>query len=142
MNKTPRWFGVWASRILTGALVAASWTCAWADAAAEQRERALLWRQFLEAEAGAPRAPVVSLPGASLPAQTGQSFAAARRRMLEETQWRSLLSRQQMQRFAPETQAGAQSSWNGQILDRERKADALSADILQRSRSYLSNAPR
>ena len=122
-------------------VMAISYASGWADAGADQRERARVWRELLEAQTP-PLPAASSLPGASIPADTEQLLAAQRRRLLAEKQWRSLLSSQQMQRFGPASQAGAQSTWRGQTLDRERKAEALSADILQRSRSYLSNGQR
>lgn len=49
-----------------------------------------------------------------------------------------MLSAQQMQQFAPPSQANTLGQWRAQAFDRERSAEDLSADILRRSQQYLS----
>jgi hypothetical protein len=103
-----------------------------ADASADQIEQALLLRELVETRPSAE--PAQNLPGARLEAEPGQH-----RQQFEDSQWRNLLGAQQAQQFAPAEQANARSQWRSQTFERERSAQDLSADILSRSRQYLSN---
>jgi hypothetical protein len=114
--------------LLTGA------SGAWADASADQLEQSRLLREFRETRPY-PEAAAHSLPGGRIEEEPGQPH----RQQLEDSQWRNLLGAQQAQLFAPDAQANERSQWRSQTFDRERSAQDLSADILRRSRQYLSN---
>ena len=117
--------------------------CAWADEAADQLERARLLREFLETRPGPRLGPDASgLPGAGIEADQTRTREAGRRQQFEDSQWRKLLGGQQMQTYAPSTQAVPVSQWRSQTFDRERRAEDLSADILRRSQESLSNSLR
>jgi hypothetical protein len=126
--------------ICLGALVAAP---ARADESADQIERALLLRQMLEGRpAVQPDQAVPGIPGAQINPQPGPAAAdGVRRQQFEDSQWRKLLGTQQMQSNAPTTQSIPQAQWRAQAFDRERAAEALSADILRRSQGG-TNGPR
>jgi hypothetical protein len=114
-----------------------------ADEAADQLERAQLLRELLETRPpvqSAPEAP--SLPGARIETGPVRAKEAGRRQQFEDTQWRNLLGKQQMQTFAPSSQAIPASQWRQQTFERDRRAEDLSADILRRSQEYLSNGHR
>ena len=110
-----------------------------ADEAADQIERAQLLRELLEAR---PAPEVFSLPGARIEVDPTRTREAGRRQQFEDSQWRKLLGSQQMQIFAPPTQAIPESQWRSQTFERERRAEDLSADILRRSQESLSTRPR
>jgi hypothetical protein len=105
---------------------------AWVDASADQIEQALLLRELVETRPSP--APAQNLPGARIEAEPGPH-----RQQVEDSQWRNLLGAQQAQQFAPAEQANARSQWRSQSFERERSAQDLSANILSRSRQYLSN---
>jgi len=94
-------------------------------------------RPDLQPEHGAAR-----LPGASIEAARAPSRDTVRRQQFEDSQWRQLLGSQQMQIYTPSTQEIPQSQWRSQTFERDRAAEELSADILRRSREYLSNSHR
>jgi hypothetical protein len=111
-----------------------------ADEAADQVERAMLLRQLLENRA--PDQATPGIPGAQISPQPGPAGVdAVRRQQFEDSQWRKLLGSQQMQGNAPATQSIPQAQWRAQAFDRERAAEALSADILRRSQGG-TNGPR
>lgn len=106
-----------------------------ADEAGDRAERAQLLRELLEGSpspAGEPGKRARDLPGASLsgPART------TRWQQFGDVQWRRLLGVQQMQSNAPASQAIPQSQWRAQAFERDRRAEELSADILERSRAW------
>lgn len=118
-------------------------TGAWADEPADQLERARLLREFLETRPTLePGLAAPSLPGARIEPDPARAKEAGRRQQFEDSQWRKLLGSQQMQIFAPSTQAIPESQWRSQTFDRDRRAEDLSADILRRSHEAVSNSRR
>ena len=112
---------------------------AYADEAADQIERARLLREFAETRPGpSAEGQAPGLPGASIRTERVPASEAGRRDQFDDAHWRSLLGSQQSQIFAPSSQAIPQSEWRSQTFDRDRRADDLSADILRRSREYLT----
>ncbi len=107
-----------------------------ADEPADQIERAQLLRDLLESrpstDGPALRGPRIESVRPPVPAE------ALHRQQLEEAQWRSLIGSQQVQINAPASQSISQGQWRGQILDRERQAQDLSADILRRSQEWTN----
>ncbi|HEX7952726.1 MAG TPA: hypothetical protein VF523_06610 [Burkholderiales bacterium] len=112
-----------------------------ADTAAEQLERARLLRELLETRPDQQAAETPSLAGARIDAAPIAATERARRQQFEDAQWRALLGNQQAKIYAPASQAIPESQWRSQTFDRERRAQDLSADILRRSREYLSAGP-
>ena len=110
-----------------------------ADEAADQIERARLLGELLETRPGPE---VSSLSGARIEPDPTRAREVGRRQQFEDSQWRKLLGSQQMQTYAPPTQAIPESQWRSQTFERERRAEDLSADILRRSQESLSNSPR
>jgi hypothetical protein len=98
-----------------------------ADPVADQIERANLLRELSELKPS---------PGHGLPAAAIE-LHPTRAEQFAESQWRNLLGSQQSQANSPQAQGSPESQWRGQSYDRERRAEELSADILQRSRDYL-----
>ncbi len=124
-------------------LLASIVTFARADEAADQLERARLLRELLETRPG-PRSAldVPVLPGARIESERARLPDGVRRQGFEDSQWRNLLGAQQAQIYAPSTQAIPESQWRSQTFDRDRRAEDLSADILRRSREFLSGGQR
>lgn len=117
------------------------WALAQADATAAQLERARLLRQLLETRPDDQPAPdIPRLAGARIETAPEAAAGSGRRRQFEDTQWRALLGDQQAKIHAPPTQALPASQWRSQAFDRERRAEDLSADILRRSREFLSTS--
>lgn len=113
-------------------------SAAWADETADQIERAQLLRELDQRAVTSPQVVVKSLPGARVitnPAVTATD--SLRRQQFADTQWRQLLGSQQMQVNAPPSQAIPQSQWRAQVYQRDSQAEALSADILRRSRAAI-----
>ena len=110
-------------------------TFARADEAADQLERAELLRQFTETRSSQPPDDPSKPPGTSHEYGPGTS----RWEQFEDTQWRKLLGGQQTQIYGPTIQSIPESQWRQQSFDRDRRAEDLSADILRRSRQFLSN---
>ncbi|MEO8006791.1 MAG: hypothetical protein ABI771_17875 [Betaproteobacteria bacterium] len=113
-----------------------AFSIAHAEETADQIERAQLLRELDQRQVTAPRVVVKSLPGASVnitaPVTATDSL---RRQQFADTQWRTLIGSQQMQANAPPSQAIPQTQWRAQIYQRDSQAEALSADILRRSRA-------
>ncbi len=89
---------------------------------------------------------VESLPGATLDTDI-RATEGLRRQQLDDAQWRKLLGDQQMQLHQPPAGqplagGGAESQWRLQTFDRERQAQALSADILRRDQEYRQGMRR
>jgi len=119
------------------------WTCARADEAADQLERAKLLRELLETRPGPQSAPdASSLPGVRIEAQRARALEGVHRQQFEDSQWRKLLGSQQTRIFAPANHAIPESRWRSLTFERESRAEELSADILRRSQEYLSNSRR
>ena len=119
-------------------LVALTAMPAMADESADQLERAQLLRELLESRP-APRANEggASIPGAKInPMTVPAAPDGLRQQQFEDSQWRKLLGSQQMQSNAPATQSIPQTQWRSQVFDRDRAAEALSADILRRSQDW------
>jgi hypothetical protein len=114
-----------------------------ADESADQIERALLLQKLLESRPPAqPDHAAPGIPGAQINPQPGPAAAeGVRRQQFEDSQWRKLLGSQQMQLNAPATQSVPQAQWRAQAFERDRAAEALSADILRRSQGW-TNGPR
>ena len=117
----------------------------WADEPADQLERARLLREFQEApmavfSSEAAKAP--SLPAAAIEMERPRAADSLRARQFEDSQWRKLLGDQQMQLYQPSTAAVSQPQWRAQMLERDRQAQDLSADILHRDLEYRSGAHR
>ncbi len=119
------------------------WACAQINEPADQLERARLLREMVEARPDRqPTADVPNLAGARIDAASLPAADGLRRQQFEDRQWRKLLGDQQTQIHAPATQPIPQTQWRAQTLERERRAEDLSADILRRSRDFLSNSQR
>jgi hypothetical protein len=114
-----------------------------ADQSADQVERAQLLRELLENPThGEPDHAGLNMPGAQIKSAPGPAAPdGVRRQQFEDSQWRKLLGSQQMQSNAPTTQAVPQAQWRAQAFERDRAAEALSADILRRSQGW-TNGPR
>jgi hypothetical protein len=109
-----------------------------ANESADQLERARLLRDLLESrpasrsdDAGAniPGAQILAVPVPAAP-------DGLRQQQFEDSQWRKLLGSQQTQANSPATQSIPQTQWRSQGFERDRAADALSADILRRSQDW------
>lgn len=126
---------------LAGALVGALFfdgMPASADEPVNQLERARLVREQQEAQPPATTGSVSvpSLPWATLQT-TRRSTEGLQWQQLNDSQWRKLLSEQQMQVHQlptgqPLSGGGAESLRRAQTFDREHQAQVLSADILRR----------
>jgi hypothetical protein len=103
-----------------------------ADEAADQRERAQLLRELLESRLATPSAGA-NIPGAQISPVPAPPSDGLRQQQFEDSQWRKLLGGQRMQANAPATQSIPQTQWRSQMFERDRAAEALSADILRRS---------
>ena len=142
MEQFPAVRGAWARGIGLLLLLCAC-AGARADEPADQLDRARLLRELLETRPDSRSGPdASSLPGARIEVDPTRMREAGRRQQFEDTQWRKLLGNQQMQIFAPPTQAIPESQWRAQIFDRERRAEDLSTDILRRSQESLSHGFR
>jgi len=124
------------SCLLAALLCSAS---AWADESADRLERARLLREFQEAPlraspSGAAKTP--SLPAAAIEMQRLRATESLRTRQFEDSQWRKLIGDQQMQLHQSSTSVAPESQWRAQILERDRQAQDLSADILRRDLEY------
>lgn len=107
-----------------------------AEEIADQRERAQLLKELEQRDVTSPSVVVKSLPGASVTIGTPANAAdSLRRQQFADTQWRQLIGSQQMQTNSPPSQAIPQTQWRSQSFQRESQAEALSADILRRSRA-------
>ena len=108
-----------------------------ADEPVDQLERARLVREQQETQLTATSGSVTvpSLPGATLQT-TRRATEGVQWQQLNDSQWRKLLSEQQMQVHQlptgqPLAGGGAESQWRAQTFDREHQAQDLSADILR-----------
>ena len=118
---------------------------AWADEPADQLERAKVLREFQEAPTSASSseaAQTLSLPAAAIEMERLRATDNLRSRQFEGSQWRKLLGDQQMQLYQPSSAAVSQPQWRAQMLERDRQAQDLSADILRRDLEYRSGAHR
>jgi hypothetical protein len=109
-----------------------------ADESADQLERAQLLQELLESRP-APRSndPGANIPGAQInPLPVPEPPDRLRQQQFDDSQWRKLLGSQQMQANAPATQSIPQAQWRSQMFERDRAAEALSADILRRSQGW------
>ena len=112
-----------------------------ADEPADQIERAQLLRDLQDSRPAIVFPDATNLPGARIDSGPIRIYDGVRRQQLEDSQWRSLLGSQQSQINAPASQSIPQGQWRSQTLERDRQAQDLSADILQRSRQWTNGRP-